>query len=36
MTVGIRLHEEHEVMGADQSELGLEAYPEFGHGSQRL
>ena len=36
MTVGIRLDEEAEVMGADQSELGLEAYPEFGHGSQRL
>ena len=36
MTVGIRLDEEAEVMGADQSELGLEAYPEFGHGSQRM
>jgi Amt family ammonium transporter len=36
MIVGIRLDEESEVMGADQSELGLEAYPEFGKGSQRL
>ena len=36
LTVGIRLDEEDEAMGADQSELGLEAYPEFGQGSQRL
>jgi ammonium transporter, Amt family len=36
LTVGIRLDEESEAMGADQSELGLEAYPEFGSGSQRI
>jgi ammonium transporter, Amt family len=35
-TVGIRLDEEAEAMGADRTELGLEAYPEFGHGSQSL
>jgi len=33
-TVGIRLDEEAEMAGGDQSELGLEAYPEFGRGSQ--
>ncbi len=36
MTIGIRLDEESEFNGADRSELGLEAYPEFGQGSQRL
>ena len=36
VTVGIRLDEESEAVGADQSELGLEAYPEFGGGSQRI
>jgi len=36
LTVGIRLDDESEAMGADQSELGLEAYPEFGSGSQRI
>ena len=35
-TVGIRLDEEAEMIGADQAELGLEAYPEFGRGSQTL
>jgi len=35
-TVGLRLDEEAEVMGADRTELGLEAYPEFGHGSQTV
>ncbi len=35
-TVGIRLDEESEALGSDQSELGLEAYPEFGQGSQRI
>lgn len=29
-TMGIRVSEEDEVMGLDRSELGLEAYPEFG------
>jgi len=33
-SVGIRLDEEAEMAGGDQSELGLEAYPEFGRGSQ--
>ena len=36
MTAGIRLDEESEALGADQAELGLEAYPEFGQGSQRI
>jgi Amt family ammonium transporter len=33
-TVGIRASQEDEMMGLDQSELGMEAYPEFGRGSQ--
>jgi Amt family ammonium transporter len=33
-TVGIRASEEDEMRGLDQSELGMEAYPEFGRGSQ--
>lgn len=32
--VGIRVSEEEEIMGLDKAELGLEAYPEFGKGSQ--
>ena len=35
-TVGIRAEEEAEVVGLDQSELGMEAYPEFGRGSQTM
>ena len=35
-TVGIRLDEEAEMLGLDQTELGLEAYPEFGRGSQTV
>ena len=35
-TVGVRVSEEDEAAGLDQSELGMEAYPEFGHGSQRI
>ena len=35
-TVGIRVSDEEEEMGLDKSELGMEAYPEFGHGSQTL
>ena len=35
-TVGIRVSEEDEVMGLDKAEVGVEAYPEFGQGSQRL
>lgn len=36
MTVGIRLTPEDEARGADISELGMEAYPEFGKGSQKF
>jgi len=36
MTVGIRVSDEDEYNGLDVSELGLEAYPEFGRGSQKL
>ncbi len=32
-TIGIRASEEAEANGLDKSELGLEAYPEFGRGS---
>ncbi len=32
--MGIRVSEEEEELGLDKAELGLEAYPEFGHGSQ--
>ncbi len=35
-TVGIRVSEEDEMMGLDQAELGMEAYPEFGRGSQTI
>lgn len=34
-TIGLRLSEEQEHAGSDVVELGLEAYPEFGHGSQK-
>ena len=35
-TIGIRVSEEEEELGLDKVELGLEAYPEFGQGSQRV
>ena len=35
-TVGIRLSEEEERVGSDLTDLGMEAYPEFGRGSQKL
>ncbi|PLW76303.1 ammonium transporter [Cohaesibacter celericrescens] len=35
-TVGIRVSEEEEHLGLDKAEIGVEAYPEFGQGSQRL
>jgi len=35
-TVGIRVSQEEESSGSDTVELGLEAYPEFGRGSQGL
>ncbi|MGF1500543.1 MAG: ammonium transporter [Paracoccaceae bacterium] len=34
MTIGIRASEEEEQAGLDTSEIGMEAYPEFGKGSQ--
>ncbi|MBB4212512.1 ammonium transporter [Rhodothalassium salexigens DSM 2132] len=33
-TIGLRLTPEDELAGGDTSELGMEAYPEFGRGSQ--
>ncbi|MBD1546840.1 ammonium transporter [Roseibium aggregatum] len=35
-TIGIRVSEEEEAMGLDKAEIGVEAYPEFGTGSQRV
>ncbi|MCG8695564.1 MAG: ammonium transporter [Minwuiales bacterium] len=35
-TMGIRIDEESESLGLDQVELGQEAYPEFGRGSQTI
>jgi len=35
-TVGIRASEEEEELGLDKTELGMEAYPEFGTGSMRM
>ena len=35
-TMGLRPSEEAEEAGLDQAEIGLEAYPEFGAGSQRI
>ncbi|MCJ9428884.1 ammonium transporter [Kordiimonas marina] len=35
-TVGIRLSAEDEELGSDLAEMGMEAYPEFGRGSQKL
>ena len=36
VTIGLRCSEEDEYEGLDKAELGLEAYPEFGSGSQRM
>jgi len=36
VTIGIRVSEEDEEMGLDRAECGMEAYPEFGKGSQTL
>ena len=36
VTVGIRMSEEDEQKGGDLAELGMEAYPEFGTGSQKI
>lgn len=35
-TVGIRVSEEDEELGLDKAEMGMEAYPEFGRGSQTI
>ena len=35
-TVGVRVSAEVEDLGLDRAELGMEAYPEFGFGNQRL
>ena len=35
-TMGIRVEEDDEMTGLDKVELGMEAYPEFGKGSQSL
>ncbi|MGI9377999.1 MAG: ammonium transporter, partial [Methyloligellaceae bacterium] len=35
-TMGIRATEEEETDGLDKAEIGLEAYPEFGQGSQTI
>ncbi len=35
-TMGIRVKPEDEELGLDRAELGMEAYPEFGRGSQTI
>jgi Amt family ammonium transporter len=35
-TIGLRPTPEQELEGLDKAEIGLEAYPEFGTGSQRI
>ncbi|HSG94945.1 MAG TPA: ammonium transporter [Afifellaceae bacterium] len=35
-SLGIRVGEEDESLGLDKVEIGVEAYPEFGTGSQRI
>ncbi len=36
VSIGIRVDEEDEALGLDRAELGMEAYPEFGTGSQTI
>ena len=36
VTLGIRVSAENEELGLDMAELGMEAYPEFGHGSRTI
>ncbi len=36
MTIGVRPDEDDEAVGLDRSECGMEAYPEFGRGSQTI
>ncbi len=35
-TIGLRVDEEAEQLGLDKTELGMEAYPEFGTGAQSM
>ena len=35
-TIGLRATEENEDIGLDKAEMGMEAYPEFGQGSQTI
>ena len=35
-SMGLRVSPENEDLGLDKAELGMEAYPEFGHGSQTI
>ena len=35
-TIGLRPTAEQETAGLDIAEIGVEAYPEFGHGSQKI
>ncbi len=35
-TIGVRPTDEEESIGLDRAECGMEAYPEFGHGSQTI
>ena len=34
LTIGVRVSEEAEELGLDRTELGLDAYPEFGQGAR--
>ena len=36
VTIGLRVDEEAEQLGLDKTELGMEAYPEFGTGAQSM
>jgi ammonium transporter, Amt family len=36
LTMGLRYAEDEEALGLDKVEIGVEAYPEFGVGSQRV
>ncbi len=36
VTIGLRASDDDEALGLDRAELGLEAYPEFGRGSQTI
>ena len=36
VSLGLRPSEEDEILGLDRAENGMEAYPEFGKGSQTI